>query len=236
MSYTWKNAVLLALRRYAYEHHTPAIMRQSFLEKETGNIIAAAGRTGQTPQQTISRIFQELRDDGVLSFEERGVYTLNPVNACAADWSDDILKNAVYHGNLLLHDAAVNDSTAQQRVRRGVAALRNHTLGNYRHCCALCDIQEDALLVTSHIDRWADNLHARGLLANTICFCSMHDALFEHGYFAMDDYTHIIWRNTPPNPSLSQWKNLCTGIFKAPLHHPPDPYFMGQHRRRVGLA
>ncbi|MBK7026681.1 MAG: hypothetical protein IPH40_07185 [Polaromonas sp.] len=42
-------------------------------------------------------------------------------------------------------------------------------------------------MVTSHIARWADKPMARGLLSNTICFCSMHDKLFEYGYFYFDE-------------------------------------------------
>jgi len=50
-------------------------------------------------------------------------------------------------------------------------ALRKKTLANYRESCALCDVNDKGLLVSSHIARWADQPEARGLLSNTICLC-----------------------------------------------------------------
>ena len=50
---------------------------------------------------------------------------------------------------------------------------------------------DGAILVVSA----ADKPMARGLLSNTICFCSMHDKLFEYGYFYFDEHIDLIWQN-----------------------------------------
>jgi hypothetical protein len=50
--------------------------RDSLIRNELSKITAAVGSEGLTPEQTLSRVLQELRDEGFISFEEPGVYRL----------------------------------------------------------------------------------------------------------------------------------------------------------------
>ena len=68
MLLTWKNAVSLALQQYSTRNSTVKIIRKNFIEQEIQSIINHTGRSGKTPTQTVSRVLQELRDDGVLFF------------------------------------------------------------------------------------------------------------------------------------------------------------------------
>jgi hypothetical protein len=42
------------------------ISRKHFIEQELPQIISSTGSEGLTPQQTLSRVLQELRDDGLV--------------------------------------------------------------------------------------------------------------------------------------------------------------------------
>ncbi len=238
MSLTWKESVSSALHRYSARNQTVNIIRSQFISQEIEHIIAEIGSAGKTPGQTVSRVLQELRDEGFLFFSNNsGEYILNhvPIDAGAEDLPEDALENAIDKGVLILKDVAVSSEEQVNRIRKGVKALRKQTLLNYQNCCALCDIDDSQLLVTSHIARWADNPNARGLLSNTICFCTLHDKLFENGYFSMNDDTTLIWRKPQKIKVIETWKSECTGNFKFPRYNNPNPIFMSQHRVRVGL-
>ena len=48
--------------------------RQAFMDSELPQIVLDAGSTGATPWQTLSRVLQELRDEGLLEFVGPGTY------------------------------------------------------------------------------------------------------------------------------------------------------------------
>lgn len=238
MSFTWHQAVKFALERYSTRNSTIRIERESFLSQELSNISKDTGSTGKTPGQTVSRVLQELRDEKYLFFSDVGIYTLNqvPVIAADEDLPDDVLENAVEEGLLVLTDVETSSEVSLLRVRRGMNALRKQTLANYRNSCALCDVNDKGLLVSSHIARWADHPEARGLLSNTICLCTLHDKLFENGYFAMDDSLNLIWKAPQPIRAIEIWRQQCTSPFKLPHSARPATKFISEHRIRVGLG
>lgn len=77
MQKSWKLAVLNALIRYTHHRGTPTFSRRDLVETELGQIVAETGSAGQTPEQTLSRVLQELRDDGLVEFVDyKGTYRL----------------------------------------------------------------------------------------------------------------------------------------------------------------
>ncbi len=238
MAMTWNEAVKAALMRYSRHNKTAVINRQSFLHQELKNIINDTSSLGRTPSQTTSRVLQELRDEGYLFFSNiSGEYILNQVaiNASSESLPDDFLDNAIDKGPLLLDDVSTSTDSQTKLIRKGMGALRRRTLINYQNCCALCEIDDERLLVTSHIARWSDNPAARGLLTNTICFCTLHDKLFENGYFALSENTNVIWKFAPLSHPITIWKTHCTSIFKLPQFKRPEPKYLTEHRIRVNL-
>ncbi len=237
MTTSWKQAVKDAIERYSRRHKTVQIDRGKLLAEEQARMVATTSSVGRTPAQTISRILQELRDDGFLFFSSSGRYTINDKNfdVLSEDAPDDALEHAAAKGRLILSDVSATDVAGQARIRRGVAALRYATLANYAHSCALCDIRETPLLVTSHVARWADRPEARGMLSNTICFCRFHDSLFENGFFSLDDRYRIVRRSGIRSRCILTWLDTCTFAFRTPTIA-PSPNYLREHRDRTGLS
>jgi hypothetical protein len=237
MTATWKAAVVSALQRYSRRHGTLQIERVAFLAEELPAMVGETTSAGRTPAQTVSRVLQELRDEGRLFFSESGVYVINgaAIDAVGEDFPDDVLDHATQSGTLVLADVDTSDAIRQLRARRGMAAVRRATLLNYRGRCALCDIADAQLLVASHIARWADRPDARGQLANVICLCRVHDPLFELGYFALSDELAVIWRPAIASAAIRTWAGICTGPFRTPLQQPPAIAYLREHRLRAGL-
>ena len=234
---SWKVSVESALARFAARHKSAQVSRAAFMAEELATMLAETGSVGRTPAQTVSRVLQELRDEGHLFFSNSGSYTINGVSidATAEDIPEDVLEHAVTAGVLTLPDVETSNPLGMARLRRGMQALRRTTLRNYGHRCALCDIDDGCLLVTSHVARWADDPGARGRLSNTICFCGAHDLLFEHGYFALSDDLAVLWRPSITSRAIGVWAELCTSAFRSPKLHAPAEEYLLAHRTRVGL-
>lgn len=74
---SWTEAVEAAVRRHAANTSDQVFTRQSLIESELDNIVRETGSTGATPDMTLSRELQEMRDRGSLEFvDDRGTYRL----------------------------------------------------------------------------------------------------------------------------------------------------------------
>lgn len=231
----WRDAVLRALRRVAERDQTRKIRRQVLLDKERQRIVQETKTEGSTPDQTVSRVLQELRDEGVLYFLGRGTYLLldTPLDVEAEDLPDSALDFAVGRNKVRLGAVPTSDEKALGRRRKGQDRVRALTLRNYGGRCAFCDVTDEKLLVAGHISRWADDIEGRGNLTNVICMCRFHDALFEAGYLSLSDDLMVARKGDGGSTSVAS--NLgAAREFRSPTEHPPAPEFLRKHRKRTG--
>jgi len=73
---TWQESVASAIQRLTSRTGNKIFTRQELLDSEIGQIVMETGSTGETPEQTLSRILQELRSQGMIDFESPGVYRI----------------------------------------------------------------------------------------------------------------------------------------------------------------
>jgi len=81
MARRWIDSVSDALRRVAVRHGTHTIRRPQLIAEELVSIVSETDSRGHTPEQTLNRTLQELRDRGVVRFGKRGVYGLMDVSS-----------------------------------------------------------------------------------------------------------------------------------------------------------
>jgi putative restriction endonuclease len=74
MAGNWSEAVEAAVRRFVGRTGTPVFTRQALMDAELDAIVAQVGSAGATPQQTLSRELQQLRDAGAIEFLDHGTY------------------------------------------------------------------------------------------------------------------------------------------------------------------
>lgn len=78
------------------------------------------------------------------------------------------------------------------KVRVNQSAFRKLLMRRYTHCC-LCDVDDESLLVASHIKTWAKSNHAEKVdVNNGLLLCPNHDKLFDRGYISFDNGGHIV--------------------------------------------
>ncbi len=233
----WHDAVKAAITRLTARARKRTFTRQALIIEEMERIVSDTRSRSQRPEQTLSRVLQELRDENFIYFLERGEYLLtdSPVAVEQEELSEADIDGLIESDLLAIDTVETADEQALQRRRIGQKRLRKLSLDNYGHRCALCDVQHDQLLVAAHIARWSDNPEARGRLSNVICLCRFHDPLFEMGYISLaDDYTVL---KKPGGGSRTIQVNLDTAErFRLPHRHPPAPEYLREHRRRSGFC
>ena len=72
----WKEAVKAALRRMLARHPSGIITLRELTECELSQIIKDTNSRGKTPERSLQRELQELRDLGVLEFMDPGTYRI----------------------------------------------------------------------------------------------------------------------------------------------------------------
>lgn len=84
------------------------------------------------------------------------------------------------------------DKLAVVRARVNQGVFRERLLRKYQKCC-LCGVDEDSLLVASHIKPWVDSTpEERVDDSNGLLLCPNHDKLFDRGYISFDDDGEIM--------------------------------------------
>lgn len=166
----WRDVVLESLQRFAARNHSRNIDRKQFLDEELASMSQAMNAAGQTPAQTVSRVLQELRNEGLVEFLDSGSYVLldRPFDVETTDLPDEGLDVALRANCLRFGDVETGHELALSRRRRGQSRLRTLTLTNYSITCAVCDVSDNRLLIASHILGWGAFPEYRGNLSNVV--------------------------------------------------------------------
>lgn len=233
---SWRDSVLAALQRFAARHRSRNVDRQLFLREELSQISADAQTQGKTPHQTVSRVLQELRDEGLIEFVGSGSYLLTdqPIDIETGDLPDEAIDIALQRRLLRIGYVTTGTDQARVRIRRGQGRVRALTMSNYQATCAVCDVAEAKLLIASHVVGWSESPEHRGNLSNVICLCRFHDALFEYGYWSLDDDYRILKRVVAKSLTVRTVLDLARE-FRAPVAFPPATDLLFHHRARAGF-
>lgn len=166
----WRDAVWRAARE---EGASGPFTRQEFLARRLPGILEATRSKGLTPDQTTSRVLQELRDAGALVFLGGGRYALARDSAEAPSF-----KLAV---------ATQREALVQARVGQG--GFRKALLERFGGRCGVTGVADPDLLRASHIVPWAacEDEADRLRPDNGVLLSALWDAAFDGGAASFDD-------------------------------------------------
>lgn len=181
---TWTESVIDKIYKQLAITDSLEFSRKELIAHHLDIIIAEVGSGGKTPEQTLTRELIELQEAGLIERIGRGKYRLiqdtdNSGASVSIQKQEPLLVNRVQRTALF---------------RTNQSALRSLCLDNYEHRCALCQVSENDLQVTSHIVPVSHTLSFAGDLRNVICLCVWHDKLFENGYLKIQENYQIMAR------------------------------------------
>lgn len=192
---------------------------------------------GRTPHQTVSRVLQELRDDGLIEFIGSGSYLLTdqPIDIETEQLPDDAIDVAIQRRLLRIGCVTTGTNQAIVQIRRGQSRVRALTISNYQTNCAVCDVTDAKLLIASHVVGWAEAPEHRGNLSNVICLCRFHDVLFEYGYWSLSDDFQILKRDQIASLTVRSVLDLARE-FRPPIAFAPSADLLLRHRSLAGFS
>jgi len=234
----WRDSVLDALQRLSSGSKPAVVTREQLIAQELPTIVRETQSVGGTPHQTLSRELQQLRDRGLVEFLSPGRYRLTKpiVNVETFVGPQDELDSAIKEGRLRIGKIETSNDLALQRRRRGQDRLRKLALDNYTRRCAVCDLQDEAILWASHIVPWAESEDGRGDLTNVLVLCRPHDSLFEFGYWSLDDELTVLRNPQKMKSWVVQALLPVTISFCRPRSYVPACEYLQVHRSHHGFC
>ena len=122
------------------------------------------------------------------------------------------------------------ESRSEIKVRVYQNKLREIVLSNYNGTCAICEIDKNDLLICSHIKPWFVDKEERLNPKNAICFCVLHDKMFDRGYFSLNSDYQIIFGPKADKQIKALLKN---NSFKVPKVNEPGIKFLRFHFEEI---
>ena len=116
----WHQAVIAAMQRYSIRHGTRLIRRAVLIREELPQIVNDAGASGASPDQTLSRVLQELRGRGLIRHVDAGLDVLldRPLDVEAEDLPDTALDAAIETEQIRIGDVDTGDTWESQEAQR----------------------------------------------------------------------------------------------------------------------
>lgn len=170
MRKTWRDAVWEAVQRQSLKN--AAITRQQLIDRELDSIKKEVDSEGATPAQTLSRVLQDLRDEGVLIFDGGGRYRLS-AGLAGVD----------------VETAVATEAWRLQACRIGQSSFRRKLEVRWNATCPMTGISNRELLRASHVVPWnrCESAEERRSVDNGLLLSALWDAAFDKGLVAFDD-------------------------------------------------
>lgn len=177
----WRDVVRRELHRYREQTGFDVVERQDLLDQSLP-VLEREFPDADTPDQTLSRVLQELRDRDELEFlDYEGTYRIldldhDPEGADGGAGTGDGADR---------YEARTYETTA--RARSLPAAFRDAALSWYESRCPVSGVDREGLLDVAHVRSWSDHPDHRTDPGNVIVLDKTHHAAFDRGLFTLDD-------------------------------------------------
>jgi len=155
------------------------------------------------------------------------------------DVSEFYAKTLVPESSIIIdEDYFIENAKAEINIRIGQSKFRRKVLENFNSKCAITGINEPSLLRASHIVPWSHKKNFRADVSNGIALYVELDALFDQGYFSLNDNYEVIL--TPELEKLSpDLKSKLTELKKRKLRTPKTHLkieYLKYHRENILLT
>ncbi len=171
-----------------------------------------------------------------------------------ANWDAVVLEAAAIYGKLAAgHGLDVADDvdlelpptelgrtrTATVQVRVNQARFRKSVLVGYDSTCCISGLQDERLLIASHIVQWSEDAHNRLNQRNGLCLSALHDRAYDQGLLTvLPDYTVRVSAKLKAKNADPFLQESLLRFDKAPIRMPsrlaPAPDFLAWHANHFG--
>jgi hypothetical protein len=137
-----------------------------------------------------------------------------------------------------VNDYAIENRKIEIEQRQKQSLFRRRVMQNFGSKCCISNIEENELLVASHIIPWASRIDSRLDPANGLLFYCPYDRLFDKGFISLDDSLRVVV--TPRAPEYSKplrtiLDQLSGWQARQPVRWPIKLEYLAYHRSHVLL-
>ena len=130
--------------------------------------------------------------------------------------------------------------TATVQVRVNQARFRSYVLAGYNSTCCISGLQNERLLIASHIVPWSEDTHNRLNPQNGLCLSALHDRAYDQGLITvLPDYTVRVSPKLKSKSADAFLQESLLRFDKAPIRMPsrlaPAPEFLTWHAAHFGF-
>jgi putative restriction endonuclease len=130
--------------------------------------------------------------------------------------------------------------TATVQVRVNQARFRESVLVGYNSTCCISGLQNERLLIASHIVPWSEDTHNRLNPQNGLCLSALHDRAYDQGLLTvLPDYTVRVSPKLKAKSADAFLQDSLLRFDKAPIRMPsrlaPAPEFLTWHAAHFGF-
>jgi hypothetical protein len=129
------------------------------------------------------------------------------------------------------YDYQAFDVIELAKSRRGQQKFRRMILASYEQRCAISGIDDDRLLVASHIAPWATRTDRRLDPRNGICLNSLLDRAFDNGLISVSNDYEIMYSRQLSEDNTKKLMQFGSA-FSLPHRFKPDADLLREHRKR----
>jgi len=134
------------------------------------------------------------------------------------------------------NDYAIENAKREIQVRIKQSSFRKKVLENFKFKCCLTGVNENDLLVASHIIPWAIKIDTRLSPHNGLCLSTLYDRLFDRGYFTLSNSSTVIITSKLDELSLQtqNWLNEIAGkTISLPVKYEISQFALAYHRNTI---
>jgi putative restriction endonuclease len=130
--------------------------------------------------------------------------------------------------------------TATVQVRVNQARFRRAVLSGYNATCCISGLQNERLLIASHIVPWSEDSHNRLNPQNGLCLSALHDRAYDQGLITvLPDYTVRVSPKLKTKKVDAFTEHSLLHFENKPSHMPsrlaPAPEFLRWHAEKFGF-
>lgn len=130
--------------------------------------------------------------------------------------------------------------SATVEVRVNQARFRRYVLAGYNSTCCISGLQNERLLIASHIVPWSEDSHNRLNPQNGLCLSALHDRAYDQGLITvLPDYTVRVSPKFKTIKADAFTEQSLLHFDNKPIHMPsrlaPAPEFLRWHAEKFGF-
>jgi hypothetical protein len=198
----WREATIQALTRMSLRHRSNVFTRSQVIQEELQRISSDVATMGRTPAQTLSRVLQELRNQGYLEFDGHGRYRL--LSSSIQPVSNDIPSQ---------YQTPARAPATIHRVIRDVGIVGNlKRLYGYR--CQICEtrleLSSGSYCEAHHLKPLGAPHNGPDAKTNILIVCPNHHVLLDYGALKISASSlRLNSHNLDPDLINYHNKNIC---------------------------